>query len=628
MSQLRKKGPEIILYPEEKYVYQQLFQVADEEKKGYIKGIRATNFLRKSNLPLSTLSKIWDLADYEDRGVLTIQNFIIAVKLIALVQNGQKPDVALLKAKVPLPHFEDINIETAYIIADDDREKYKKIFSRLEHGNGLVDGDKARECFLRSKLSSTTLFQIWDLADTKHRGRLDINEFIIAMHLIKQYMAKNIREIPQTLPSGFYELAANVNLDASSPSLFPGNLSSPSSTPRSEMSPAVKNPTLNPDGFNTKYAFIEDSWDVTHQDKTEYDKIFDSIDQMKRGFLTGSEAAKFLVESNLNQDTLATIWSLSDIDKTGCLNREKFAVTMYLIQKTLNGFPLPTTLPTSLIPPSMRHTTDNQYKAASNFFDLEESSTLGHISKKNNGSTSSSISYYSTENFFDLNDPIDSQNNFISDNVTKEPQMIDPFGDTDIHTEIAIESSEIKNYEPQIDIHIPYDSYSTRNSSYSTTSVFTATDNNNGNINIKCPFAGCHVILDCYEIKNLVKKDLYERYDKLALRKALQQMSDIRWCKNSKCGSAQSHIGSDSEPILTCGDCGTKSCFVHDSLWHEGLTCEQYDEVERIRNEATQTYLEQHTKPCPKCGVRISKDEGCDHMTCKVLECKHEFCWL
>ncbi|CAJ0851822.1 16464_t:CDS:2, partial [Entrophospora sp. SA101] len=145
--------------------------------------------------------------------------------------------------------------------------------------------------------------------------------------------------------------------------------------------------------------------------------------------------------------------SLSDIDKTGCLNREKFAVTMYLIQKTLNGFPLPTTLPTSLIPPSMRHITDNQYKAASHFFDLEESSTLGHISKKNNGSTSSSISYYSTENFFDLNDPIDSQNNFISDSrVIKEPQMIDFFGDSDLHTKIASESSEIKSYGTQINI--------------------------------------------------------------------------------------------------------------------------------------------------------------------------------
>ncbi|CAJ0834199.1 549_t:CDS:2 [Entrophospora sp. SA101] len=221
--------------------------------------------------------------------------------------------------------------------------------------------------------------------------------------------------------------------------------------------------------------------------------------------------------------------------------------------------------------------------------------------------------------------------------------------------------------------HSLYDSYSPRNSSYSTTSISNTTDNGNSNNKVKSKSSNskmstirnflkkkeCMICIEkryiksfviiskncnhdtnicdecvkkyienSYEIKSLVKKDLYERYDKLALRKALQQMSDIRWCKNPKCGSAQSHIGSDSEPILTCGDCGTKSCFTHDSLWHEGLTCQQYDEVEKARNEATHTYLEQHTKPCPKCGVRISKNEGCDHMTCKVLECKHEFCWL
>ncbi|CAJ0642136.1 11449_t:CDS:2 [Entrophospora sp. SA101] len=152
--------------------------------------------------------------------------------------------------------------------------------------------------------------------------------------------------------------------------------------------------------------------------------------------------------------------------------------------------------------------------------------------------------------------------------------------------------------------------------------------NDKGDIHIKCPFAGCGVVLDNYEIKNLVNDNLYQRYDELALRKALQQMPDIRWCKNPKCKSAQSHVGSDAEPILTCRDCGTKSCFTHDSLWHEGLTCQQYDKIDKNKNKATQKYLAKHTKPCPKCGVRISKNEGCDHMTCKVPECKYEFCWL
>ncbi|CAJ0651020.1 1484_t:CDS:10 [Entrophospora sp. SA101] len=367
-SSRRHNRPEIILYPEEKYIYQQLFQIADEEKKGYIDGTHAANFLKKSNLSSAALSKIWNLADYENQGVLTTQTFIIVVKLIALVQNGQNPDMALLKAKVPLPRFEDINIETAYIITDDNRESYKKTFLILKHEDDLVDGDKAREIFLQSKLSSETLFQIWKLADTKNRGRLDVNEFIIAMHLIKQYMSKNIKEIPQTLPSGFYEMAAGVNLDvlasSTSPSLFSGNSLTSS---------------LNPDGFNTKSPFIEHPWD-------------------------------------------------------------KFAVAMHLIQKKAKGFPLPNILPTSLTPPSMRHTT-------------EGSSTLGHISKKDIGSTSSSISRYSTEDFFGLNDPTDSQNNFISDSrVIKEPQMIDFFGDSDLHTKIASESSEIKSYGTQINI--------------------------------------------------------------------------------------------------------------------------------------------------------------------------------
>ncbi|CAJ0905333.1 5710_t:CDS:2 [Entrophospora sp. SA101] len=130
--------------------------------------------------------------------------------------------------------------------------------------------------------------------------------------------------------------------------------------------------------------------------------------------------------------------------------------------------------------------------------------------------------------------------------------------------------------------------------------------NDKGDIHIKCPFAGCGVVLDNYEIKNLVNDNLYQRYDELALRKALQQMPDIRWCKNPKCKSAQSHVGSDAEPILTCRDCGTKSCFTHDSLWHEGLTCQQYDKIDKNKNKATQKYLAKHTKPCPKCGVRIS----------------------
>ncbi|CAG8646248.1 171_t:CDS:2, partial [Acaulospora morrowiae] len=78
---------EIILTPEEKQVYGQLFKVADVEKKGVIEGQHAVKFFEKSGLPAKTLGEIWQKADYNNQGFLTQQTFSIAIRLIAQVQN-------------------------------------------------------------------------------------------------------------------------------------------------------------------------------------------------------------------------------------------------------------------------------------------------------------------------------------------------------------------------------------------------------------------------------------------------------------------------------------------------------------------------------------------------------------
>lgn len=65
---------------------------------------------------------------------------------------------------------------------------------------------------------------------------------------------------------------------------------------------------------------------------------------------------------------------LADIRKEGKLNKDEFAVAMYLINKKLGGIEVPTTLPNSLIPPSLRGVDSQQQQQPSqtqkDLFDL------------------------------------------------------------------------------------------------------------------------------------------------------------------------------------------------------------------------------------------------------------------
>ncbi|CAG8589369.1 1307_t:CDS:2, partial [Dentiscutata heterogama] len=128
------KGSQIVLTPEEKRVYGQLFQLADVNKKGVIEGQHAVNFFSNSGLSASALREIWHIADSENLGYLSQQSFSVAVKLIAQAQNGQSPDPANINAATSLPRFDGV-----YIISSEDREKYIRMFIGLNPVNGDLD---------------------------------------------------------------------------------------------------------------------------------------------------------------------------------------------------------------------------------------------------------------------------------------------------------------------------------------------------------------------------------------------------------------------------------------------------------------------------------------------------------
>jgi len=78
--------------------------------------------------------------------------------------------------------------------------------------------------------------------------------------------------------------------------------------------------------------------------------------------------------------------------------------------------------------------------------------------------------------------------------------------------------------------------------------------------------------------------------------------------------------------IVKCKQCETEFCYFHSNA-HVGLTCEEYETKIHEEELKNSVYLkETNSKKCPKCGVFIQKDGGCNHMKC--LHCGESFCWL
>ncbi|XP_013394283.1 epidermal growth factor receptor substrate 15-like 1 [Lingula anatina] len=65
--------------------------------------MEAANFMKKSGLKEKTLSQIWDLADPAGKGYLDKHAFFVALKFIAMAQNGLEVSMANIGAHTPPP---------------------------------------------------------------------------------------------------------------------------------------------------------------------------------------------------------------------------------------------------------------------------------------------------------------------------------------------------------------------------------------------------------------------------------------------------------------------------------------------------------------------------------------------
>lgn len=143
---------------------------------------------------------------------------------------------------------------------------------------------------------------------------------------------------------------------------------------------------------------------------------------------------------------------------------------------------------------------------------------------------------------------------------------------------------------------------------------------------IRCPVESCNADLEESQVKKyLGAAETIQKYDRLSLLKAISAEEDFRWCLTPGCDYGAIWDVRESCSMLSCPSCDTSQCYYHKVPWHmhAGLTCEKYDR--QVKDPESYAWLDQHSKKCPQCSVRIMKGPGCFHMTC--TECQFEFCW-
>lgn len=139
-----------------------------------------------------------------------------------------------------------------------------------------------------------------------------------------------------------------------------------------------------------------------------------------------------------------------------------------------------------------------------------------------------------------------------------------------------------------------------------------------------CPGHKCPLKVPRQIILRVCTPQNCRKYDEYMVNTFVDTSTSFRFCPAPDCGKV---AWGSSVTSVNCA-CGFTFCFRCGEEVHDPATCEHLQKwITKCNSESeTANWILANTKKCPKCKSRIEKNQGCNHMTCKV--CKHDFCWM